>query len=167
MTSQAQRDQELANRAKEHGANYSLRIIREARRHDEIPVSLAFALIEQETGFRNVFGHDPTIFAGAGAVTKAKYLAYRAKRGPTGRGGMQGVGPCQLTWWEYQDRADHYGGCWKPACNIRVGLEVLAANIRAHGEHHGIARYNGEGPAAEQYARTVRGRQKQWHARLT
>lgn len=73
----------------------SLRIIREARRAG-IAISLGFALIEHESGGKNIFGHDPTIYVGAGDVTKAKYLAYKRQRGSSGRGGMQGVGPCQL-----------------------------------------------------------------------
>ena len=52
------RDLVLARRAKRHGARYSLRIIREARRAG-IPISLAFAIVEQESRFLNVCGHDP------------------------------------------------------------------------------------------------------------
>lgn len=153
----------LAAKAKRHGANYSLRIILEARRA-KIPISLGFALVEQESGFRNVFGHDPTIFAGAGTVTKAKYLAYKKQRGQTR---MQGVGPCQLTWWETQDAADKLGGCWKPACNIRQAFTTLAASIKAKGEAAGIAAYNGSGPAAQRYSLQVRAKAANWHRALT
>lgn len=166
MSTQADRDRELAEVAKRHGANFSLRIIREARRAG-IPVSLGFALVEQESDFSNVFGHDETIFAGAGLVTKAKYLKYKAQRGSTGRGGMQGVGPCQLTWYEFQDKADHYGGCWLVQHNIRVAFEHLAGLIAERGEHHGLAAYNGTGPAAQEYARSVRRRQEKWHQLLS
>lgn len=156
------RDQELAQRAKEHGARYSLRIIREARRAG-IPISLGFALIEQESNFTNVFGHDPTIFAGAGTVTKAKYAAYRKQRGRTR---MQGVGPAQLTWWEYQDRADERGGCWIARHNIAVGFDILAAHIKAKGTRAGIAAYNGTGAKANRYATQVLDKQDKWHRRL-
>lgn len=88
-------------------------VVREAKR-SSLPVSLVCAIVEKESGFRNVFGHDPTIFVGAGTVTKEKYLAYKQQHGPRGKGGMQGVGPCQLTWWTLQDRADVLGGCWMP-----------------------------------------------------
>jgi hypothetical protein len=152
-----------AIRAKRAGARYSLRIVQEAQRA-KVPISLAFAICEQETGFRNVFGHDPTIFVGAGEVTKKKYLAYKAQRGHTR---MQGVGPMQLTWWATQDRADQYGGCWKPAYNIRVGLEQLAANVRQHGERAGITAYNGAGPAAQAYATSALNRKAKWHRILT
>lgn len=152
----------LAVRAKRHGAKYSLRIVLEARRAG-IPISLGFALIEQESGFRNVFGHDPTIFRGAGTVTKDKYLAYKKARG---RRNMQGVGPAQLTWWEYQDRADHFGGCWQPKHNIRVGFEVLAAHIKRHGRTKGIMRYNGSGEQAALYSQQVLWKMRRWHDRL-
>lgn len=157
------RDQDLALRAKKHGARYSLRIIREARRAG-IPVSLGFALIEQESNFTNVFGSDPTIFAGAGTVTKAKYLAYKKQRGRTR---MQGVGPAQLTWYELQDRADKRGGCWMPQHNIAVGFDALAKHIVGKGTRAGIAAYNGSGPAANRYATQVLAKQEKWHGRLT
>lgn len=163
------RDQKLAEKAKAHGANFSLRIVIEARRA-EIPISLGFALVEQESNFVNTFGHDPTIFAGAGAVTKAKYLQYRAKRGPTGRGGMQGVGPCQLTYYSFQDRADKLGGCWVARHNIHVAFTDLAGMIRKHGEHKGLAVYNA-GEAGwrngEDYARSVQRKQARWHEVLS
>lgn len=160
----SKRDIQLAYRAKRHGARYSLRIVLEARRAG-IPISLGFALVEAETGFRNVFGHDTTIFAGAGTVTRAKYLRYKAERKRTGA--MQGVGPCQLTWYAYQDDADKRGGCWIPRHNIAAGFDVLAANIKAYGRAEGIARYNGTGPAAARYSRNVRQRAGVWHSRLT
>lgn len=164
MTSTS-RDHDLAKIANHHGAHYSLRIIIEARR-TQIPISLGLALVEQESSFTNVFGGDPTIFANAGQVTEARYRAYKAKRGTHGQGGMQGIGPTQLTWWEYQDRADKLGGCWKPACNIRVGFEVLADLIKEHGEAAGVARYNGSGDAALKYQGQVYLKRDHWHDRL-
>jgi hypothetical protein len=167
---QAERDQQLAQKAKRHGAQYSLRIVREARRA-KLPISLGFALVEQESGFRNVFGHDPTIFAGAGTVTQAKYKAYKAKRGSQGKGGMQGVGPCQLTFWTKQDRADEMGGCWKPMYNIRVAFEDLADLIGDYGEAKGIGVYNAGAGGwdrgfGHEYSRQVRDRAAKWHRRL-
>ena len=161
----APRDMQLAVRAKRAGANYSLRIVLEARRAG-IPVSLAFALVEQESNFKNVFGHDPTHHVG-GDVTKARYAEYLRQRGKTGKGGMQGVGPTQLTWWEFQDVADALGGAWKPANNIRVGMWQLSRLIDQYGTREGIARYNGSGPKADAYAESVLKKQKRWHNILT
>jgi len=157
---------ELAQVAKRHGAHYSLRIVLEARRA-RIPVSLGFALVEQESGFTNVFGHDPTIYAGAGTVTKSRYLAYRRRRRASGNKLMQGVGPCQLTWWEYQDAADRLGGCWIARYNIRLAFAHLAAQIEQHGLRAGIRAYNGSGSAADRYATRVLRLQRMWHQRLT
>jgi hypothetical protein len=162
-------DHELAQKihdivAKEfHGDSIAESLVKAARDAD-LPVSLACALCEQESGFKNIFGHDRTIFAGAGKVTRAKYRAYKSERGHSR---MQGVGPVQLTWWEYQDAADALGGCWKPYYNMLVGFKALASNIRAHGHHDGIRRYNGSGSAAERYANSVTALQRKWHARLT
>lgn len=166
MASRRERDNELAHIAKRHGAHYSLRIVLEARRAG-IPISLGFALVEQESGFHNIFGHDPTIYVGAGAVTKAKYLGYRAKRRSSGNRMMQGVGPCQLTWWEYQDAADRLGGCWIARYNIQLAFTHLGQLIDRHGLRAGVKAYNGSGPAADRYAARVLRLQRMWHQRLT
>lgn len=113
----------LANKARYHGADYSLRIIWEARRAN-MPISLLFAMCDKESGFKNVYGHDKTIFIGHGPVTKRNYLEYKKQRGTPGKQ-MQGVNVTQLTWWEFQDRADKLGGCWVERNSIRVGAEVL------------------------------------------
>ena len=116
---------------------------------------LACALLMQESaGGHNEFGHDPTIAAGWGTVTKAKYLAYRHLRDETGE--CQGVGPCQLTAKGYQDEADRLGGCWIPRHNMAVGFHALAGLVRAQGLDVGVERYNGSGPAAVAYSARVR-----------
>jgi hypothetical protein len=138
-----------------------------AARTAAIPPSLAASVLMQETsGGDNVFGHDPTIFVGAGKVTKAKYQAYKKQRGPKGEGGMQGVGPLQLTFYTLQDEADEQGGCWRPYVNMLVGFEHLAANIRRNGLRTGVRAYNGSGPAAEKYADTVLTRAEQFKKTL-
>lgn len=133
-----------------------------AARHAKLPLHLAASLLVQESGGgRNVYGHDPTIFVGGSGhggpneVTEANYQEYLKLRGAKGEGGMQGVGPCQLTWWSYQDEADDLGGCWQPLANMKVGFTRLAGNIRRYGLHPGIAAYNGSGAKAEAYADSV------------
>ncbi len=146
----------------------TLRTARKVNREKgQMPLARACALLEKESaGGGNVFGHDPSIFNGAGEVTRAKYLAYKAKRGPTGGGGMQGVGPCQLTWFTLQDRADALGGCWRPNVNMYVGFSHLAANIEANGAHAGMRIYNGSGQAAEDYATDLEKKEARWRERL-
>lgn len=158
-------DQRYASIAAKHGLENSLRALWEAR-HAGINPSLALAVLEQESGGRNVFGHDPTIYIGAGTVTKAKYLAYRRARRLSGNRLMQGVGPLQLTWWEYQDGADRLGGCWVVKYNLRYGYGRLAALIRAYGTWEGTRRYNGNGNASYRYKREVQDKQDVWHHRL-
>lgn len=159
----SQHEARLRDLAKARGAEYVTAIFEEARRAG-LTRSMGLALVEQESNFSNVFGHDPTIFVGAGRVTKAKYLAYKRQRGPTGRGGMQGVGPVQLTWWEYQDRADKLGGCWVARNNIRVGFELLASLIEQHGDRKGLAIYNGGSRNPNfAYADQVLARRRKWH----
>jgi hypothetical protein len=80
---------------------------------------------------------------------------------------MQGVGPMQLTWYEFQDDADRLGGCWVAANNIRVGLTLLGKLIVNHGTRMGVARYNGTGPQANRYATEVLEKQEKWHRRFT
>ncbi|NUR08128.1 MAG: hypothetical protein HOQ45_14110, partial [Nocardioidaceae bacterium] len=132
-------------------ADTALRATRRAR----IPFYVGCAFLKQESGGgRNVFGHDPSIFAGAGTVTKAKYLRYKHLRKRTGA--MQGVGPMQLTWYSYQDRADRLGGAWRPYVNMLVGFRHLAGLHRRLGSWHEAARaYNGSGPMAHRYADQV------------
>ena len=137
--------------ARDRGCAMAQAAFRASRKAD-IPFYVACAFLKQETGGgRNVFGHDASIFAGAGKVTKAKYLRYKRLRERTGR--MQGVGPMQLTWHTFQDRADRIGGAWDPYVNMLVGFRHLADLRRDLGSWHGAARaYNGSGPMAQRYA---------------
>jgi soluble lytic murein transglycosylase-like protein len=153
-------------RAKRAGARYPRIVIEEARRTG-VQLSLAFAVVEQETGGHNVYGHDPvknpikSPRGGLLKVTRSNYVAYKRHR-QAGEG-MQGVGPMQLTWYATQDLADREGGCWKPRFNIRIGLRQLAQNIRANGTFKGVAAYNGSGSAAQRYATSVLEKQQKWH----
>lgn len=120
-----------------------------------LPLHLAASVLVQESGGgRNVFGHDPTIFRG-GQVNQRSYAAYKKARVASGNRLMQGVGPCQLTYWTYQDKADALGGCWKPLPNMLVGFGLLADLVRRDGLHAGVKAYNGSGAAADLYADAV------------
>lgn len=160
-------DKKLVELAKRAGAEFAWRIVTEARA-EKVQVSLAFALVEQESGFRNVYGHDGVRNPApkGGKVTKANYLNVYLPARKRGEG-MQGVGPMQLTWFEFQDQADKLGGCWLPSRNIKVGLRVVAQNIKQHGEFAGVAAYNGSGPAAQAYARSVLAKRDHWHQVLS
>ena len=140
-----------------------------------LPLEYAAALLEKESGGgHNVFGHDRDrsgkyIFPardGTVKVTKELYLEYKRRRQASGNKVMQGVGPCQLTWYSFQDDADKEGGCWNPQINMRVGFRRLANLIKDKGEAVGARMYNGSGPAAEQYSRDLLKRAATWRARL-
>jgi hypothetical protein len=109
-----------------------------------LPLSDCLALVEKESGFRNVFGHDgtssiPDRWKGS-RVTWAKYRWYKLRRKSKG---AQGVGPCQLTWPGFRTTADADGGCHKPGPNMHVGFIVLRdhiANARAREGRRGVQR---------------------------
>lgn len=156
----------LVVRMRKNGIVNPLWTLLEARKA-RLPIPAACAFLEQESSKgQNVFGHDPTIFVGAGPVTEEKYQAYKKQRGPEGKGGMQGVGPMQLTWYSFQDEADKLGGCWKPRHNMAVGFQHAAALIRSQGLRLGIKAYNGTGPAADKYADHVLSLIRSWEKLL-
>jgi peptidoglycan hydrolase-like protein with peptidoglycan-binding domain len=141
-------------------------VVAEAKRAG-LRLDYACAMLQKESnGGQNVFGHDPTIFIGAGTVTRAKYKQYKRQRLASGNAKMQGVGPTQLTYYTLQDRADAQGGCWNPQINMRVGFKHLADHIRAHGEADGARRYNGSGPAAVAYSKDLLAKAARWRAVL-
>jgi hypothetical protein len=150
---------------KKHGLVHTYAAI-DAAKNAGLNTALAFALLEQESGGRNIFGHDPTIFKGAGVVTEAKYKEYKRLRIQSKNKLMQGVGPLQLTWWEFQDAADRAGGCWKVKVNLQVGYSHLAALIKELGWKNGIKRYNGSGPQADIYFNNLQFKYEQWKVRL-
>lgn len=153
-------------RMRKHGIVNPILTLRAAR-EAKLPLALACAFLQQESGGgRNVFGHDKTIFIGAGQVTKEKYLAYKKARKLTGNRKMQGVGPMQLTWWTLQDEADLNGGCWRPYVNMLVGFRKAKALIERNGVRIGIRAYNGSGRAAELYAELVMRHQVEWAEKL-
>jgi hypothetical protein len=163
------RDLLLARRAKRAGAAYALRIIWEARAAG-LPVSLGFAIVEEESSDRvtragrNVYGHDDVRNRApkGGLVTKANYLAVYKPDRLAGHG-AQGVGLTQLTSPGLQTQADRLGGCWVPKNQLRVGFRFLAGLIAAHGPEVGIRLYNGSGQPARDYAKRVLQRQRYWH----
>jgi hypothetical protein len=160
-------DKRYIRAAGRHGCRPGLaRLILKWARYYGVPISLAFALFQHESGFRKVFGHDPTIFVGRGVVTRALCKAYLAARRRSGNRLMQGVGEGQLTWWETQDLAEKLGGLHTANANVRVALMTLAARIHEYGEAKGVERYNGAGPAAVQYSRDVRALGHAWRGYL-
>ena len=152
----------------DNGGRHGARIVVEAKRAG-LPLPLACALVEQESSFRNVFGHDgvQNPITKGGRVTRASYERYRGFRD---QGlGAQGVGVTQLTFPPFQDRADDLGGCWKVRNQLRVGYEVLAEAIARHGVRGGLATYNAGNPASpagRAYAKKVLEHERRWRQTL-
>lgn len=157
----------IAQAINEGGGRYGRLIVAAAKRAG-LSVPLACALVEQESSFRNVFGHDAVANPiKGGRVTRERFLRYRAFR-EQGLG-AQGVGLTQLTFPPFQDRADALGGCWKVRHQLRVGFEFLAESIERHGVRGGLSVYNAGSPAHAvglEYARKVLEREANWRAKL-
>jgi hypothetical protein len=167
----AERDRRLIAALREQGLKYPRTTLRESQRVG-LELSFALAFLDKETRGKdvdgaprfglNLFGNDPVRNpVKGGFVTPERYRRYLINRR---RGlGMQGVGPLQLTWWEFQDMADRLGGCWKPGPNLRVGFAIAKRLIRDHGKLGGASRWNGTGDAADRYGRDWLARQRFWH----
>jgi hypothetical protein len=135
-----------------------------------LELAAAATLLEKESGGgHNVWGHDNVETGGhyvkGAEVTEKAYRNYKADR-DRGRIGSQGVGPTQLTFRGFQDRADQRGGCFDWRVNCVVGFEILADHMRRLGTRDGFRAYNGSGPAAERYADDAMRRLAAWRSRL-
>ena len=173
---------QLAELLSEHAVANGLAIVHafNAVGHDPatgFDLAACVAVIVNESGGENVWGHDPWNPAAypkgpahpAGPavdpVTHASYTAYRLLvdegRQP------QGCGPCQLTDPGLQRVADGYGGCWLPIHNCHAGFQFLRGLFTREGNPGaGFEAYNGSGPAAVAYAQRAVQEQAVWQARI-
>lgn len=152
----------------------ALRIVMEAERQN-MPVSVLLAIIDQETGFKNVYGHDAVRNpiksppGGLRVVTRSNYFAYKKFR-QMGLG-AQGVGPTQLTYPGYQDEADRDGGCWDQAVNIATGARILAEHRLHTANWYQVYQLFNAGnlttPQGVTYANQVQALQHAWHMRIS
>ena len=148
------------------------RVIIEAKR-TKLPPAMACVMLMKESpifekgkktwGGHNIYGHDKGTCSsrkGIHFVTRENYQEYRTCVRNGGK--RNGVGPTQLTWWEFQDKADARGGCWNPDVNIAVGFEILAGHLRSKGVWGAFKAYNGSGAAADDYANKATGMLPRW-----
>ncbi len=126
-----------------------------ACRENRLRFALGYALVEQESNFQHIFGHDVGgLFAGQ-PVTRSRYRRLRAHLEATGRG-ANGVGYTQITYFTY---ILENPGLWKKRANVYFGLGLVADSIKAHGQRTGLAAYNGgEGNPQYDYADQVESR---------
>ena len=123
-----------------------------ARKHD-IRWAVAYALFEQESAYRVIYGHDlGGLFPGQ-RVTEDNYRTFRSEVVRRRGGGANGVGLGQVTYWTYI--RDH-AGLWKPRVQVYLSLSILADLLSRHDERTALAAYNGgEGNPNYSYADEV------------
>lgn len=122
------------------------------RRH-KLRYALGFAMVEQESGYRHVFGHDAGgLFPGL-PVTRRRYKALREHLIETHGYGANGVGLTQATYWTF---IVEHRGLWKKRANVYFGIGMLADLVHRLGEETGVGAYNGgEANPVPAYAHAV------------
>ena len=145
-----------------------------ACRRAGLPFWVACALLEKESGGRNIFGHDK---GGAGPhgqpVTRANFEAFY--REVLGGATSNGVGPCQITWAGTVKGGERDGGYfaqmlgmdlapWKPLDNMTFGFALVRKHYNRLGDswQKAGAAYNGR----ESYGVDFLAKVKQWNTRL-
>lgn len=144
------RDRELAAWFQREGFERPYLTVAALRKADIKPQTAAALLLKESGGGNNVFGHDWEAKLGRARanedrppynghnVTEARA---RKLRGSTY---SNGVGPTQLTFKGYIDRARKAGGEWKPYVNMLIGFRIFRELFNTHGSLVLAAtRYNG------------------------
>lgn len=145
----ARRLRKLAQ-ARGYGPSFKLcyRIVAAAR-GTNTPVHRLAALVEKESGYEFIFGHDAGGLYPGKRVTRAKY---RALQGTLRSGwGANGVGYVQVTYPAYILEDD---ALWRPKHNLRWGAKHLTSLIDEHGYEGGLNAYNGD--PSGQYGRDLK-----------
>lgn len=156
----------VARRAHRYGVplRVALHIAFACRRYG-LRYALGYALVEQESGFQHIYGHDPGGLLPGQKVTRANYKEFRGEVTAHSGGGANGVGLTQITYWTYI--RDH-AGLWRQRANIYFGLGLVAATIISKGEREGLAEYNGgAGNPQFGYADEVLSRATKWRGRIS
>ena len=109
-----------------------------------VPLSVAAALAEVESGGRNVFGNDRGgVFSRPGrpdVPVTPKRVAELRRRVAAGET-SNGIGPAQITWPPFFDRADAAGlDLADPEDNLVLGLTILAEHARGDLSPAGLER---------------------------
>jgi hypothetical protein len=159
-------DNELIKIVGDAGHLYGPDILAESKRAG-LPFALALALVEQESGFQNIFGCDlgprDTAPWCHQPVTRDRVQALIAY--VEGGGTSNGVGLTQLTSISFIQQAEADGGAHNVGPQCRVGFQLLHDLIERHGELNGIGGYNGgEGNPQVDYAKSVLALRDKWQA---
>lgn len=130
-----------------------------------LPFYAACALLEKESGGRNVYGHDKGgVLSGFSLDVNVDNFAaflFEVNRGQT----SNGVGPCQITFKGYFAQMIAKGlSPWVPADNMQFGFGLLLGHYNAHGHDWAAAgtAYNG----ASAYGNDLAAKVAAWRTRL-
>jgi hypothetical protein len=161
-------DDKLIKMVREAGHQYGPAILATSKR-EGLPLALALALVEQESGFINQFGCDlgpqSTVPWCHQLVTRDRVKALI--RHVEGGGTSNGVGLTQLTSIDLIRQAEAAGGAHTVRPQCRVGFRLLHGLIERHGEVDGIGCYNGgEGNPVLSYSKSVRALRDEWQVRI-
>jgi hypothetical protein len=134
-------------------------------------LAMACALIEQESGGRNIFGCDheseniwiPPFCNVPVTWERVQMLLQHIDEG----GGSNGVGLSQLTYPPLIREAEALGGAHLPRYQLRIGFRVLRDYLDTYPVWHAIGAYNG-GPfnPVRSYADSVLAKRTQWRERF-
>lgn len=161
-------DNKLIAMVREAGFSFGPAIVAESKR-EGVQLALALALVEQESGFRNIFGCDLGFRKTAPwchqQVTRdrVKALISFVEHGGT----SNGVGLTQLTSIDFIRRAEAAGGAHTIDAQCRVGFQVLHGLIERHGQRTGVGAFHGgEGAPDFDYADSVLALRAKWQGRI-
>lgn len=121
-----------------------------AAKDTHTPVYRLAALVEKESGYEFVFGHDLGGAFPGERVTREKYrrLQHLLREGQPV---ANGVGYVQVT---YPGFILEDGALWRPKHNLRWGARYLQSLIDEHGYAFGLNAYNGD--ESGQYGRDLK-----------
>lgn len=140
-------------------------LVAEEAKRNHVPLHIALALLEQETGMpqRNVFGCDH----GEGRAFCHKRVTKDRVDQLLASGMANGVGWTQLTFVPFVKAADAEGGAHLPRYQCRIGFRVLRENFEREGDWRlAFQAYNGSGAAAVSYGYHALALARAWEERL-
>src|SRR5215213_6928481 len=150
------------------------RVILEETKNTGLELPLACALVEQESGGRNIFGCDHGDVGDTPPYCHQQVTRDRVQRLRDGGNytfGMNGVGLTQLTWWELVEQAEAQGGAHLPQAQCRMGFGLLKRYLDTYPYLEALGAYRaGERKRQEGidngYAGALAAKHEAWKGRL-
>jgi hypothetical protein len=145
------------------------RVIVEEARRASLDFAVACALVEQESGGRNIFGCDHGDVGDQPPYCNQEVTQERVQA-LIASGDANGVGLTQLTYPPFVQEAEDLGGAHIPANQCRVGFRILKDYVDRYPRIEAFGAYNaGEAnrfSVLDTYAAQVERRRSQWEALL-